>query len=345
MTGWIDETGTNADWMRLKWQFPPYKSKAFIDELEEIGMSLEQFKTLSVYAAAVRSGLIVDDEWTGREFKLGNPFIDTGYTLEEQFSLRIAELFHVISAELSRAQADAARALTKLETGEYLLNFLRDLATDTVILNEIEIDPAADISGLDGIVSVNQQEAWGSVLLNYSASFISAAVEHRFPQIWVKRGARAVYYPKRRLIVVPGVYNTHFSLLAHATAHYLETLGHIAGITSILRNQYAYSGTLHMVRNGLFALRGPWVDPMDGAVRGHANDTMEGWYSEGREFSNGEINSLFDDKHTEYFAMIAQRVASGDPMVLADVWSKHPAQLLLYMTIAAGNFMEQPNAV
>ena len=66
MTWNVDADPRNADWVRFRWAFSAYKSKAFERELEAQGLTLARFKRMPVYAEAVRRGLIKDDKWVGR---------------------------------------------------------------------------------------------------------------------------------------------------------------------------------------------------------------------------------------------------------------------------------------
>ena len=63
----VDALVHNADWIK-KWDpdFPPYKSKQFMEFLETNGISLKKFRKSPLYKNAVRQGLIVDDRWVGR---------------------------------------------------------------------------------------------------------------------------------------------------------------------------------------------------------------------------------------------------------------------------------------
>lgn len=53
----------SADWTKTTWDLPPYKSAGFFQVVEP--EDLDAFRALPVYAAAVRDGLIFDDEWVG----------------------------------------------------------------------------------------------------------------------------------------------------------------------------------------------------------------------------------------------------------------------------------------
>lgn len=55
----IDSTLEDADWIKMTWDLPPYKSPAFMS----LGIDLEKFRKLPVYAEAVRAGLIRNDRW------------------------------------------------------------------------------------------------------------------------------------------------------------------------------------------------------------------------------------------------------------------------------------------
>lgn len=61
----IDSDPHNADWLRMTWTLPPYKSPEFMDFLKKSGWTLDQFKQLPIYKNAVRKGLIKNDEWVG----------------------------------------------------------------------------------------------------------------------------------------------------------------------------------------------------------------------------------------------------------------------------------------
>lgn len=45
----IDKDMENADWTKMTWDLPKYKSKEFYDWLKFSGMTLTQFKKLPVY--------------------------------------------------------------------------------------------------------------------------------------------------------------------------------------------------------------------------------------------------------------------------------------------------------
>lgn len=55
----LDADQNNADWTKTTWDLPPYKSAEFM----HLHPDLEHFRTTPVYNAAVKAGLIVDDEW------------------------------------------------------------------------------------------------------------------------------------------------------------------------------------------------------------------------------------------------------------------------------------------
>lgn len=45
----IDEDDNNADWAKMSWDLPEYKSEEFMNFLKLIGMTLEEFRQLPVY--------------------------------------------------------------------------------------------------------------------------------------------------------------------------------------------------------------------------------------------------------------------------------------------------------
>lgn len=61
----IDRRLEDADWSKQTWALPPYKSAMFMLLLAMTGMTLERFRRLPVYRAAVEQGLIKDDRWVG----------------------------------------------------------------------------------------------------------------------------------------------------------------------------------------------------------------------------------------------------------------------------------------
>jgi len=65
-----DETSANQDWTRNHWDLPAYKSEKFMGLVITSQMGLDKFRELPVYKAAVRNGLIKDDEWVGAPYPL-----------------------------------------------------------------------------------------------------------------------------------------------------------------------------------------------------------------------------------------------------------------------------------
>lgn len=59
----LDENIENADWLKMTWDLPPYKS----EEFNQIVTDLDKFRKLPAYKHAVRKGLIKDDKWTGKK--------------------------------------------------------------------------------------------------------------------------------------------------------------------------------------------------------------------------------------------------------------------------------------
>jgi len=54
----IDAILENADWTKMTWDLPKYKSKKFMDWLKASGMTLTQFKKLPVYKWNLKAGNI-----------------------------------------------------------------------------------------------------------------------------------------------------------------------------------------------------------------------------------------------------------------------------------------------
>jgi hypothetical protein len=65
----VDSDLENADWTKQSWDLPPYKS----EEFNEVVPDLAGFKKTPVYAAAVKKGLIVNDQWVGKTQDQGRP--------------------------------------------------------------------------------------------------------------------------------------------------------------------------------------------------------------------------------------------------------------------------------
>lgn len=60
----IDADPGNADWTKQAWDLPPYDSEEFF-QVMGTDFDPEAFKQSPVYLAAVKQGLILDDEWIG----------------------------------------------------------------------------------------------------------------------------------------------------------------------------------------------------------------------------------------------------------------------------------------
>lgn len=54
----IDAILDNADWTKMTWDLPKYKSKEFMDWLKSSGMTLAQFQKLPVYRWNLEAGKI-----------------------------------------------------------------------------------------------------------------------------------------------------------------------------------------------------------------------------------------------------------------------------------------------
>lgn len=63
---YVDENLNNADWIKLSWNLPIYKSEQFYRFIKVKKMNIEQFRKLPVYKNAVIEGLIKNDEWVGK---------------------------------------------------------------------------------------------------------------------------------------------------------------------------------------------------------------------------------------------------------------------------------------
>jgi len=339
MAGEIDYYEANADWLHTKWTWPPYGTAKFQDSIALQEISIEKFKKLPAYLEAVKSGLIVSDEWTGVEVDWSEPWI-RGVDLEFQMRIRMDRQAEEIIGVLADAQGEANRILTQEETGLYLVEYIERNLADTVEEDGINVEPA-DVSGIDGLVRLDQGEVWSAVLMNYSSFMTMKLAQVRLPEIWQKPGARAVYYPERNLIVVPNVSTSSLPQVSHAASHFIETLGKNLDAADLSRNSLALPGTLHLVRPGLYSLRGPWIDQHDGVLRGYNKEWLEEQYVQRKYFTEKEIRRMFKGRPSEYLAMIAQRVSRKDPVELATQWSRNPEQLLFYLTLVSGNYMEK----
>lgn len=57
----LDADLHNSDWLKTRWDLPPYKSPEFFQVIAPA--DLDAFRKLPVYNHAVEQGLILDDEW------------------------------------------------------------------------------------------------------------------------------------------------------------------------------------------------------------------------------------------------------------------------------------------
>ena len=62
----LDTELHNADWTKIVWELPPYKSEDFYEQLNFMEFTLEEFKRLPVYQYALQEGRIKNDKWVGK---------------------------------------------------------------------------------------------------------------------------------------------------------------------------------------------------------------------------------------------------------------------------------------
>ena len=335
----IDTYQENADWLQARWYLPPYKTGEFFEHIESAGMTLDGFKRTRVYQEAVSKGLIVEDEWTGLYFRWGDQSFLDGLSLDAQVEYRTLHLREELLEHFADMQDKAGRGLTSEETGNVILVFAsrkRSTHVDQGWINTA----MANVAGIDGLVRIDQTDAWVDSFHFMSEFCWNQVAKLRLPQIWQKSDARAVWYPKRNLIVVPGQSRQNRPQLVHACTHWLEMQWSNLNAVEYVRNKLTLPGELHLIRDSLFGLRGSWLDQHDGALRGYDNDWLYEQYLNDREFSSAEIARMFSGRPTEFLAMIGQRFARADPIDIASVWSRAPDQLLLYLSIMQGNYIE-----
>jgi hypothetical protein len=333
-----DALQENSDWLKSVWPLPPYGSKAFLEQLEESGTTIAQFKRMPVYTMAVANGVIVDDKWVGWH-DWGVPYYNDDVDLETQLDIRIGKLRDEFVAIAADAQNEANRSPTQEEAGAFLLEFIRSHQTAGIDADDIVIDKA-DTAGIDGLTRANSVNLWAGALGIYSDPLVKYARLQTLPEVWIKAGARATYYPKRNLVVVPHMSQQSFPQFVHAAAHVIERWGRNLDAIDTVRNRLALPGTLHMIRPDLFALRGPWLDQHDGALRGYDLAWLEQQYDARRSFTRKEIAHLFKGRPSEFLAMAAQRVARQDTIEIANLWARVPEQLLLFLAVSGGSFVE-----
>ncbi len=328
----------NNDWIKAGWTLPPYRSEVFNKYLEDSGTTIQEFKRMPVYAMAVSNGMIVDDEWVGRH-NWSVPYYNDDLDLETQLDIRIDKLRDEYVAIAADAQNEANRSLTQEEAGAFLLEFIRSHQTYGVDADDIVIEKA-DTAGIDGLSRADSVGLWAGALGVYSDPIVKYARLQALPEVWIKPGARATYYPKRNLVVVPHMSRQSFPQFVHAATHVIEQWGKNLEAVDTVRNRLALPGTLHMIRPGLFALRGPWLDQHDGALRGYDRAWLEQQYDARRSFTRNEIAHLFRGRPSEFLAMAAQRIARQDPLEIANQWARVPGQLLLFLAVSDGSFVE-----
>jgi hypothetical protein len=335
----LDSYQGNADWIQAMWNLPDYKSNSFYDHIQSAGMTLQGFKKTRAYQLAVSNGLIVDDEWTGMFINWGEQGLLQDLELPLQVEYRILHLREAILEHLADMQALAGRALSKEETGKVLLVFADEKRSQFIDHSWINIG-MADVAGIDDLVRIDQIDAWTDAFHFMSEYAWRQVAKHRLPQIWQKAGARATWYPNRNLIVVPSQSPLNRPQLVHACTHWLEMVDQVLPAVEHTRDKLVLPGTLHMIRNGLWGLRGPWLDQHDGALRQYDAEWLQKQYEIRREFSRAEIAHLFSGRPTEILAMMGQRFARADPIDISSVWARTPDQLLLYLSVMQGNFFE-----
>lgn len=335
----MDDYQANADWVQAIWSLPDYKSSAFYEHIQSAGMSLEGFKKTRVYQLAVANGLIADDEWTGLYINWGNQGLLENFDVGLQVEYRVLHLREELLEHLADMQARAGRALSSEETGQAILVYANGKRTQFVDHKWVNVGPA-DITDFEGLVRIDQTDAWIDAFHFLSEFAWREVAKQTLPQIWQKVGARATWYRKKNLIVVPMQSRKNRPQLAHACTHWLETLGQTLHSVEHVRDKLVLPGTLHLIRDGLWGLRGPWLDQHDGALRMYDDEWLAEQYEKRREFSRAEISRLFSGRPTEFLAMMGQRFARADPIDISSVWARAPDQLLLYLSVLQGNYFE-----
>lgn len=64
----LDGSVSAANWIKFRWDLPPYKSKSFMNWLKKKGRTLQDFKQSVTYELAVEHGYIRGDKWSAKTY-------------------------------------------------------------------------------------------------------------------------------------------------------------------------------------------------------------------------------------------------------------------------------------
>ena len=337
--GSADCTNFAANWIKPIWPHdtPAYKTKEFDAWLESQGMTMDEFKQRDSYRKATWSGLIMNDEWTGIREWLGG---GTGkeFTFEQQVEIRLNRIRQTIQNDIITAQTLTGRALTKKELGQRI-KFAAQIDF-TIASSSIRVG-SADVTGMSGLEDVDSESVWAMVLTRLNGFFVDELLAIDLPVVKLDKSATtAAYFPERNLIVIPPSTTPGWEpAVVHVLSHHVDRMGRSMEAISMVRNRLVSTGPLHRIRPGLYALRGPWLDPYDGVIHGAEEGWLEQQYENKVVFTPEDAQRLFPGGHTEFYSMAAERFARSDDIEIAEMYTRCPEQVYMYMSVSAGHYI------
>lgn len=315
----VPDLGTepeNAEWLRTKWTVPPYRSKEFGEWMNERGITLEVFQTWPMYNNALRSGLIKEERWTGKEVKWYRTGLRPGVKFEEQVERRIADALGEVASLVKERSESLRRQLRRDEVGAIVIETASQYNDEPVLPRLTFAKP--DTNGLKNVSKVNNKDheaALGTV----GWILIKAMSKEEFPPLHYANVREPEYLPERRLILTPT--KSDLSTLRWAVQLYVDTLGKNMDAAKLVRRQMALPHQPRRITPAIMAYPGPWIDWYDGAVK----------------------ETSYDKEATLLTASIAKRTVPTRKYEIGLAYELAPNQVGLYMAMVRGQFIEVDN--
>lgn len=332
-----DDTSANSDWIKIVWNYPPYKSKAFLKEIENLGITIEQFRQMPIYQFGKEQGLIVEDEWTGNKpIPWGKWGLIHGVPLKEQVKKRTDFLVSRIQNEINQGQEDKGRYLYNTEVGALILEKMDGISEDSP--TEGLSFGSGDTNGMKGLQRADQKKSYTRGLKNINLQVQKYLSKKPLPEILYKATVRAFYSKERHIIVARSLEDP---MLLQAVQHFLDSeLEKTGEATVIARNNIATEGELIQLSSFDFALPGPWLDAHDGKVLGRDTAWLQEQSKKRRIFTPEDIQLEFgSDSITNLTSQSANRFQKGEEVPLCSNWQKSPEQVAFYIASLSGAFI------
>lgn len=229
------------------------------------------------------------------------------------------------------------RDLTKEETGKQLRSVI-ELQVGTPFSGKSIRVATPTVHGLPfRTYAMDNQLAW-KIALQFAGPKIRDAVRFRELPAF-RRGTQPGYYRDRKLIVVRSI-NDDEGIVRYGQK-FIDTLGDHMIAGNALRNARALPGPLIRVSEESFAIQGAWIDVYDGKVDHQDDAWLIEQYASQRPFTIPEIHrSFYNVKDAAFWEQVAPRFLKGHEVELGTNWERCPEQVVGFIALQAGEFLE-----